>query len=99
MKVTCLKCMKCGKEYPDNPARYVCDDCGTEGILDVVYDYNSVKVTKEEIAASKDYSLWRYAKMLPVKDASMRAPLQVGWTPLYKATKVEKEFGLNNVYI
>ena len=99
MKVTCLKCMKCGKEYPDQPDRYVCDDCGTEGILDVVYDYSSTKITKEEIASSKDYSLWRYAKLLPVKDASMRAPLQVGWTPLYKASKVEKEFGLNNVYI
>lgn len=99
MKVTCLKCMKCGKEYPDAPDRYVCDDCGTEGILDVVYDYSSVKITKEEIAASKDYSLWRYAKLLPVKDPSMRASLQVGWTPLYKAEKVEKEFGLDNVYI
>ena len=72
MKVTCLKCMKCGKEYPNQPDRYVCDDCGTEGILDVIYDYSSVKITKEEIASSKDYSLWRYAKMLPIKDASMR---------------------------
>lgn len=99
MKVLTLKCMACGKEFPDAPDRYVCDDCGIDGILDVVYDYKSISISKEEIAASKNYSLWRYRKMLPVADSTQIAPLQVGWTPLYRATAVEKMHGLNNVYI
>lgn len=99
MKVNLLKCMACGKEYPDAPDRYVCDKCGIDGILDVVYDYGSIKISRDEIAASKDYSLWRYRKMLPVADSTQIAPLQVGWTPLYRAGAVEKLHGLNNVYI
>lgn len=99
MKVQLLKCMACGKEFPDAPDRYVCDVCGIDGILDVVYDYKSIKISREEIAASKNYSLWRYRKMLPVADSTQIAPLQVGWTPLYRASTVEKQLGLNNVYI
>ncbi len=99
MKVQILKCMACGKEFPDAPDRYVCDLCGIDGILDVVYDYKSIIISREEIAASKDYSLWRYRKMLPVADKTQIAPLQVGWTPLYRASAVEKMHGLNNVYI
>ena len=99
MKVQLLKCMACGKEFPDAPDRYVCDVCGIDGILDVVYDYKSITVSREEIAASKNYSLWRYRKMLPVADSTRIAPLQVGWTPLYRASAVENQLGLNNVYI
>lgn len=91
--------MACGKEFPDAPDRYVCDVCGIDGILDVVYDYSSISISREEIAASKNYSLWRYRKMLPVQDSTQIAPLQVGWTPLYRATAVEKIHGLNSVYI
>lgn len=94
-----MKCMKCGKEFPESLDLYVCDVCGIEGILDIVYDYASIKISREEIAASKDYSLWRYKKMLPMKEDAMVPPLQVGWTPLYRAEKVQKNFGLHNVYI
>lgn len=99
MKVQTLKCMACGKEYADSPDRYVCDDCGIDGILDVVYDYSSITISRDEIAASTDFSLWRYRKMLPVADNTPIAPLQVGWTPLYRASSVEKALGLNNVFI
>lgn len=99
MKVSCLKCMNCGKEYKDAPDRYVCDDCGIDGILDVLYDYNSINITKDEISQSKDFSLWRYRKMLPIKDETQIPPLQVGWTPLYKSEKIANETGIKNVYI
>lgn len=99
MKVNCLKCMKCGKEYENAADRYVCDDCGIDGILDVVYDYKSTNIKIDDIKNSKDYSLWRYKALLPVKSDAKIPPLQVGWTPLYKATKVEQETGLSNVFI
>lgn len=99
MKIKSMKCMKCGKEFPESLDLYICDICGIEGILDIVYDYASINISREEIAASRDYSLWRYKKMLPMKEDAKVPPLQVGWTPLYRAEKVQKNFGLHNVFI
>ena len=78
MKVQLLKCMACGKEFPDAPDRYVCDVCGIDGILDVVYDYRSITISLEEIDASKNYSLWRLRKMRRWPTAPRLPRLQVG---------------------
>ena len=99
MKIKSMQCMKCGKNYPESPTRYVCDDCGIEGILDIVYDYSTANITIDDLKANKDFSLWRYKKLLPIKEDGIIPPLQVGWTPLYKASKVEKQYGINNVFI
>jgi threonine synthase len=99
MKALTMKCMKCDKEFPVSLDRYICDECGIEGILDIIYDYSSISISKEEIAAGQNYSLWRYKKMLPVEPESAIPPLHVGWTPLYRAPKEEKQLGLNNVFI
>ena len=45
-----LACVVCGREYPATDARYVCDDHGNEGILDVIYDYDRVDLTRESLA-------------------------------------------------
>ncbi len=99
MKVTAMKCMKCGKEFPESLDRYVCDVCGIEGILDIVYDYGSIRISREELANDRNFSLWRYKKMLPMRPDAVTPPLHVGWTPLYRAERVEKKHGLHNVYI
>ncbi len=99
MKITSMKCMKCGKEFPESLDLYVCDVCGIEGILDIVYDYSSINISREEISANPDRSLWRYKKLLPMQENAAVPPLQVGWTPLYRAERVEKQFGLHQVFI
>jgi threonine synthase len=80
-----LKCVLCGAEYAPNEVLYVCPKHGDEGILDVVYDYDLIgrRLTKEGLTNNHDYSIWRYAPLLPVPRDSQRPPLQVGWTPLY----------------
>ncbi len=99
MKVIKMKCMQCGKEFAEAADRYVCDVCGIDGILEIVYDYASISISREEIASSTDYSLWRYKKMLPMDEKAPTPPLQVGWTPLYRAEMVEKKYGLSHVFI
>jgi threonine synthase len=37
--------------------------------------------------------------MLPIQEKPELLNMQVGWTPLYKASRVEKELGLNHIYI
>ena len=37
------RCTLCGKEFPFEPERMTCPDCGEKGILDIIYDYSEIK--------------------------------------------------------
>jgi threonine synthase len=99
--IAALRCVLCGKEYAPEKVLYVCPKHGDEGILDVIYDYDLIgqRLTKEGLAGNHDYSLWRYAPLLPIAEDSPRPPLQVGWTPLYHAQRLGENLGLPRLYL
>lgn len=99
--VKSLKCLICNKEYPESEVGYVCPDHGNEGILDVVYDYSTIQAqfNKQELAENRDFSIWRYKPLLPVSLESEVPLLAVGWTPLYKATRLSSELNLKELWI
>jgi threonine synthase len=101
MYVSTLKCTLCGREYAPDSVRYVCPQHGDEGILDVLYDYDEInrETSPAKIAESTDYSIWRYWDLLPLEKRETVPPLQVGWTPLYRAKFIGNELGLNHLYI
>jgi threonine synthase len=92
-------CIKCGTEYKAENETYICPKCG--GILEIVYDYDYIKtqISREKLAARKNYSMWRYIEFLPVEENLQIGPLRTGWSPLYKADALGKIFGLKNHYI
>jgi len=94
-----LKCISCGKEYAVEGMQYICEACG--GNLDVIYDYGEIAtcLTRESLAQDTDHSVWRYWELLPLYDRSNIMPLQIGWTPLYRAQRIEKELGLKSLYL
>jgi len=96
-----LKCVLCGDEYSVGEVLYVCPKHGDEGILDVLYDYDLIatRLTKEGLARNHDYSIWRYAPLLPISEESPRPPLHVGWTPLYHAQRLGEKLGLPHLYL
>ena len=96
-----LKCVLCGAQYEPGQVLYVCPEHGDEGILDVVYDYDLIgtRLTKDGLAANHDYSIWRYAPLLPIAEDGPRPPLQVGWTPLYHARGLGEKLGLTQLYL
>ncbi|MBC8264469.1 MAG: pyridoxal-phosphate dependent enzyme, partial [Anaerolineales bacterium] len=96
-----LKCVLCGAEYDVNEVLYVCPKHGDEGALDVVYDYEFIgrRLTRERLAADRNNSIWRYADLLPIADASLAPPLQVGWTPLYRAEQLGERLGLKHLWV
>lgn len=100
-KVESLQCVKCGRKYTAEEVEYCCPQCGPEGTLDVLYDYSYIKTvfTRESLQECKEYSLWRYMDILPVEKRPEALSIQVGWTPLYKACRIEKDLGLQHVYI
>ena len=92
------KCVKCGKIYETTPNLTNCS-CG--GILDIVYDYEYIKanLTKADLAARQDYSMWRYRELLPVEESTEAPPLRVGWSPLYEAKNLAAQLGIKKLHV
>ena len=90
-----LQCLFCGKVHPVRVPD-TCPDCGIGGILDVQYDYPSIRrvLTRRSLAARADRSQWRYRELLPIRTASAVPALSVGWTPLTAAPRLARHIGI-----
>ncbi len=96
-----FQCILCGAEYDPDSVRYVCPRHGDDGILDTILDFREIRkiCSPRSVSASRDFSIWRYAPLLPLDNPESSAPpLQVGWTPLYKSTTLGAHLGLKNLY-
>jgi len=98
LTVTGLRCFSCGRELADEGVVYICPSCG--GNLDVVYDYRAVRkrLSRRSLTADPDRSIWRYAALLPAPKPRRDFP-QVGWTPLYRAPRLGRAFGLADLFL
>lgn len=56
-------------------------------------------LSPERLRAEQAPNLWRYAPLLPVRDAAHIITLGEGWTPLLKADRLSTALGLPNLYI
>ena len=92
------KCVLCGRTYDAAPNL---TNCACGGILDIVYDYDSIKssLSKADLAARQDYTMWRYRELLPVEAGTELPPLRVGWSPLYQADRLAGQLGIQRLYI
>ncbi|WP_425058901.1 Threonine synthase [Sporomusa carbonis] len=100
--ITSLKCVHCGREYTPEQVTYYCEVCGYhDGILDVIYDYDTVRreLNPESLARSTKYSMWRYLPLLPINNPGLIPHLQVGWTPLYEAPGLAGELGVARCWV
>jgi len=96
-----FQCTLCGDKLDPHMTRYVCPKHGDAGILDTILDYKAIaaRTSPQKIAESHDFSMWRYADLLPIDDAAKFAPpLHVGWTPLYRSTVLGAQLGLSHLY-
>jgi threonine synthase len=96
-----FKCTLCGAEYDWRAVQYVCPKHGDDGILDTIPDYQKIAKDTDpgQISCSRDFSIWRYAPLLPVDNPHESAPpLQVGWTPLYRSTTLGAQLGVSNLF-
>jgi threonine synthase len=102
-----FRCTRCGATHAINKATYTCTVCHSN--LDAVYDYTRIacEVNPIDIVNDKDRSVWHYGPLLPVrkdathlKGASHLTPLwSFGFSPLYRAPRLEKNLGINAVWL
>lgn len=103
-----LRCAKCGQRYSLSHVKYTCWQCGPSGTLEVIYNYEELahslegyvkRVGLDGFSFGYEPSMWRYRPLLPVAETSPLPPLQVGWSPLYKASGLRKALNLPNLFV
>ncbi|MBN1640345.1 MAG: threonine synthase [Anaerolineae bacterium] len=102
-----LRCTICGATYAVDEVTYVCPQHGSEGTLDVVYDYQEVGRRLEAFRAAEPqrWSMWRYLPLLPLEPVSTLGLIagttveSVGWTPLVRAPRLAARLGLRQLWV
>ena len=95
--LTHLECGLCHKIHDADILQNLCTDCGKP--LLAIYDIEAArKVFQPEILVGRPATLWRYAEMLPVREAAYRQTLGEGYTPLLRLRRLGPKLGLNNLY-
>jgi threonine synthase len=100
--ITGLRCVHCNREYGPDQVEYYCQTCGyNDGILDVLYDYDTIekKLNPYRIAENRDYSMWRYMPLLPICEPRLVPHPRVGWTPLYDTPELAKYLGVARCWV
>jgi threonine synthase len=92
-----LECSVCGKRRERAAIHNLCE---CDGPLLVRYDLERAKsVWSRESVASGPPSMWRYAPLLPVRDASSIVTLGEGLTPMLKTPRLGARLGARNLWI
>ncbi|MCH7820023.1 MAG: threonine synthase [Candidatus Marinimicrobia bacterium] len=90
-----MTCPKCGREYPINELQNLCN-CGAPLLA---YIQVEAETNPLEMIITEDESLWRYRKLLPIKNENDRVTLGEGMTPLKREAELGSLLGLDNLYL
>jgi len=91
-----LKCRECSREYELKPIA-ACEECWAP--LEVVYDYSRIgSDLQRKDTASRPASMWRYRELLPLQ-GEPSVGRETGFTPLFRARRLEKALGAKEIYI
>jgi threonine synthase len=87
-----LECIKCGARYGPEEVIYTCKKC--DGLLDVVYDYSQISLTREDLQGP--LSVWKYKALLPISREPVT--LKEGGTPVYHLKSIGAQTGMKEAY-
>jgi threonine synthase len=95
---THLECsVPCGAApYDPHQEHHLCT-CGAP--LLARYDLNAARAWKRESLAAREPNMWRYRELMPLFDGERPLTLGEGWTPLFHATRIGRELGLDRVFV
>ncbi|MEE9169348.1 MAG: threonine synthase [bacterium] len=99
MHVSGLQCTLCEKTFGTD-VLYTCPNCGGDGILDVVYDYDAVADTlSRKTLHDRSNDHWRYRELLPINDDASLPAIQIGWTPISEAPGLAQWAAINRLWL
>ena len=93
-----LECSHCGRQYPADELHTVCPNCGK--VLLARYDLASAaKNFSPQDLATREWTMWRWRELLPVRDAVNIVTLGEGMTPLLHTPRLGQAHGFEQLYI
>lgn len=93
-----LECTRCGAHYPTEDRLRLSPCCDKP--LYARYDLERIRPHfRPELLAGREPTLWRYAEVLPVRDARYRLTLGEGYTPLVDAPRLAAELGVDRLWV
>ncbi len=96
--LTHLECGFCATRYPADQLWNLCPSCARP--LLARYDLAAAAATLTPAALrERPANMWRYAEVLPVRDARWRLSLGEGWTPLIHAARLGERLGCANTFV
>jgi len=96
--LTHLSCTACGLRNEWSVLQNLCRNC--QKPLFAEYDLKAVgRTLTRESLGRREKSLWRYRELLPLPFDVQPVSLGEGGTPLLRATRFGKDFGLTNLWI
>ncbi len=102
-KIRGLRCETCGAVFPpDGKTQDFCPACGQRfGTLECEMDLKFAAKCLEErpLDQTHENSILRYEPLLPISDRTAFPPLRIGQTPLYQASEIARELGIENLVI
>ncbi|HET7232630.1 MAG TPA: threonine synthase [Longimicrobium sp.] len=95
---THLECTRCGARYNAEEPHRLSPCC--EKPLYPRYDLDSIRRRISPVdLGGRSADLWRYAEVLPVRDARNAVRLGEGWTPLIDTPRLADRLGVARVWI
>ncbi len=97
MNMNGYQCFVCSSTQSEDFDGFVCPLCG--GNLDIRYDYEKAAERIEEGLRTDTPDLFRFAALLPLRQARSPFPLRVGATPLYRVRTLDEMGGMRGLYL
>jgi threonine synthase len=97
MHMSGYRCLACTTTQTAEFSSFLCPGCG--GNLDIFYDYAAIASDVAGGFGEGPRDLFRYQALLPVGRPDPPFPLHVGGTPLYRASRLGLQAGLERLYL
>lgn len=93
-----LECGLCGERFDADRLWNLCPAC--QKPLLVRYDLDAAKAGfARSLLTGREPTMWRYRELLPLRDDKFKLCLGEGFTPLFRASRLEREIGYGPLYI
>jgi threonine synthase len=93
-----VHCLECGHEMEADLFITRCAACGGAWV-GARYDCAALSTYWPEVLAERPTTMWRYREMLPFSQEFHPISMGEGWTPLTRATGLERELGHGEIWI